>query len=167
MNGFDLLELLNESVAVRLRDLGGFSQPPAVEVLTERLSELENKIQIAVSKIGMCIVLSTPEVTAGASPAHLIAKVSVMINENITTNQSRTGSRIRASEAAMRCYFALIGFEPEGGWSPLVPSPDAPAIQLIKVQTNDSPILSYEVNLHTEIVLTSIVEEPTALSGTP
>ena len=167
MEGFDLLEQLNESVAVRLRDLGGFSQPPAIDVLTERLSDLENRIQIAVAKIGMCIVLSTPEVSAGSTPFHLIAKVSVMINENIIVNQSRTGSRITAAEAAMRCYCALVGFEPDGGWSPLLPTPDAPAIQLIKVQTNDSPILSYEVNLHTETVLASVVEELPALSGTP
>lgn len=167
MNGFDLLELLNESVAGRLRDLGGFSQPPAIQVMTERIADLENQIMISVGKIGMCIVLSTPELSAGSSPYHFIAKVSVMVNENVTVNQSRTGSRIPASEAALRSYFALVGFEPDGGWSPFVPSPDAPAIQLIKAQTNESPILSYEVNLHTEIVLTAVVDEPTALSGTP
>lgn len=167
MEGFDLIEQLNESVAVRLRDLGGFSRPPAIEVLTERLSDLENRIQIAVAKIGMCIVLSTPEITTGLNPNHLVAKISVMVNENIVINQARSGSRIKASEAALRCYFALVGFEPDAGWSPLVPNPDAPSIQLIKVQTNDSPILSYEVNLRAEIVLTASVEELPALSGTP
>jgi hypothetical protein len=167
MEGFDLIEQLNESVAVRLRDLGGFSQPPAIDVLTERLSDLENRIQIGVAKIGMCIVLSTPVIKLGLSTNHLVGKVSVMVNENIVINQARSGSRIKASSAALRCYFALIGFQPDGGWSPLVPDPEADPIQLIKVQTNDSPILSYEVNLRTEIVVTASVEELPALSGTP
>jgi hypothetical protein len=165
--GFDILEKLTASVRDRLKAGGGFDEPPAVEVLTERLSDLEQRIRLALqSKLGLCLIVSTPEVEGGESPFEIIAKVSVLVNENVAQNQYG-GTRITAQQAALRAYVSLLNWEPPGGWSNLMLIPDVPAIRLVGGQTDDSPIVTYEVALRAVAVLSISDEPPTPLSGTP
>lgn len=165
--GFDILDRLNAAIRDRLKKEGGFDEPPSVEVLTERLSDFEQNIKLALmSKLGLCLIVSTPEIEGGESPLELVAKVSVLVSENVVLNQSNSGSRITASSAALRVYLSLLNWAPDG-WSNLMPIADTPPIRLTGGQTDGSPVLTYEVAL--QAITTLLVEDipPVALSGTP
>jgi len=166
--GFDLVDQLNEGVRSRLLDRGGFAGPPAVEVLTERLSDFEQKIRVALqSKLGLCLIVSTPEIQGGEVASELVAKVSVIVNENVIQNQFGEGTRITAANAALRVYLSLLNWAPGGGWSPLVPIPETSPIRLIGAPQEGSPVVSYEIALRSLYVFGVEDETPVALSGTP
>ena len=165
--GFDILDRLNAAIRDRLKKEGGFDEPPSVEVLTERLSDFEQKIKLALmSKLGLCLIVSTPEIEGGESPLELVAKISVLVSENVLQNQSSGGTRITASSAALRVYLALLDWAPEE-WSNLRPLPDVAAIRLTGGQSDGSPVLTYEVALRAITALSVEETEPVALSGTP
>ena len=167
-DGYDILDTLTSAVRDRLLKGASFDQPPAVEVYTERLSDLRNKINIQIqSKLGLAVVVHTPEVTVGDTGDVLVAKVSVQIYESITANQASAGTRITAQVASLRSYVALMGWMPPGGWSPMQPIVGTPVIRLISGATIEDPFLTYEVAMQTVAVLTFEPIIPTPLSGTP
>ena len=166
--GFDLIDKLNEGVRGRLLDRGGFGGPPAVEVLTERLSDFEQKIRVALqSKIGLCLIVSAPEIEGGEVPFEIIAKVSVLVSENVIQNQFGEGTKITAANAALRVYLSLLNWAPDGGWSPLVPIPEIAPLRLTGGQSDGSPFLTYEVALRALYVFGVDDEVAPPLSGTP
>lgn len=126
-----------------------FAGPPEVPILTERIGDWLNKLDITVNHVlGLCLVVSTPVITpSGDGPLSVEAAVAIHIWENVTRNMASDGRRLPAPDAALRALGALAGREPSGGWSPL----QLRKLQLAEAATGS--LLMYELVLGTGIRL--------------
>lgn len=146
----DLIGTLNESVAERLRAFGILCDPVPVPVLTERHSDLESKLSVALKqKGGMCVLLATPTWRIGESETELVVSLVIHVTENVLINQGATGTRKGASYFALMIYAYLLGFAAPG-WSTLIRPADDTAARLV----SSSPVVTYEVALQCQTFIT-------------
>lgn len=82
-----------------------------IDVLTEDLHDIQNRIRVALSKIGLCCIVYTPEADVkypnAPGPMFEPMKLHVGINEFVLKNRGDAGTKIPASEVAERVAWLL------------------------------------------------------------
>lgn len=151
---------LQESAAVLLRadafytPMGG-GKP--ISVWTEKIGDLSNKIEIALSKLGISAVIVTP---LGKLPEPdldvltLNVPLVVQISENVLLNQSTTGTQ-KTALSAVRATMRILHGKPHGVTQG---SPRACQFRLTETPftlVEQDPILTYHVNLTAFLTLAS------------
>jgi hypothetical protein len=112
-----LLAGIQEACAERLRTDGFFTN---IEVITERLGDIEKRINQSLGSIkaGICVIIVTPvaNVTSPnlAGPYFGEVKVVVRVIENTIINRSATGTQKPASKVAEIVCARLHNFTPDG-----------------------------------------------------
>lgn len=155
---------LQEKIEARLESLEFFSDasagsPRPIEVITEKLGDIENRINLAVQKLGCCVLVTTPiGDVANANNSGLIfdpLNIVVRAFENVTVNRAATSpySKQPASWIAIAVAFGLHGWTPDGFNGPI----NVKNIAL----GNDPKRLSYDVIAQIEL---AIDDEPQRLS---
>ncbi len=93
---------LQDNAAAFLQADAAFTPPApkkAVTVLTERIGNIESKIETALAQLGISAVIVTPvgKLPDPVTPVlDLVLPIVVQISENVTLNQGATGSKISA-----------------------------------------------------------------------
>jgi hypothetical protein len=98
--------------------------PPAVKVLSERQSDLNQQIQVILAKKvgnfggGLALTVGTPKIGAGSGGSERMIRATalVTVSENVALNQGAQGTRIPAADMALYVYCRLLRFAPPG-WS--------------------------------------------------
>lgn len=112
----NLFIALQESVADQLKSTNEFLQREGLEILTEKKGDILSMIEVQLQKLGLGITVITPTFAKGEIQFHVQTQVLVIICENITNNQSETGTRIPAMDVALAVVGTLWGWTPDGGW---------------------------------------------------
>jgi hypothetical protein len=89
-----------------------------VTIITEQTGDIENAIQTALAKLGICVIVITPTANA-AFPNYLKPyfndiKIICRTVENVILNRSTSGTGKQASEVAEMVAVTLHQFEPLG-----------------------------------------------------
>lgn len=117
----DSLTLLRDSIQERLEDLEIFSSDLVVEVINEEAGNLEQKIAIAIGKIGVLCVVPTPRLATGELNMMRRAIVRVDFFENVLLNRKAGTDYKTAPELLIAAHNALSDSRwlPAGGWQAL------------------------------------------------
>lgn len=141
-----LLEL-QELIATKLDNDQWFDQIP---VITENLGDVATIVEIAVSKLGSCVVVETP--TANLShpntPAVQFDEVPLVVTvwENVLLNRDTNNadaSNQKALETAQVIVALLHHFEPGTGWNTIIAT--TPTIE----KADDPELVGYHVRFRT------------------
>ena len=96
--------LLSEIQDEAARLLAADERLSGVDILTERLGDLENQIAIRVGKIGLAIVVITPDaqVRGGSAPGPLLNPINIVVEvaELPAVNRGPRGRNLPAADAA-------------------------------------------------------------------
>jgi hypothetical protein len=109
-----IISELQDLVAARIAGLDYFAGPPVVEPLTEQVSQLRNKMDMALKRMGLSIFVATPKVT-GTANRRFGLKLSVIVSELVSVNQAKVGTQIAAADAALAVSMALAWADLEEG----------------------------------------------------
>lgn len=141
-----LLEL-QELIATRLDNDQWFDRIP---VITENLGDVATIVDIAVSKLGSCVVVETP--TANCShpnvPAVEFDEVPIVVTvwENVILNRdadNTAASNKKALETAQVICALLHHFEPGTGWNTIITT--TPTIE----KADDPDLVGYHCRFRT------------------
>jgi hypothetical protein len=129
----------------------------AVPILTEAIGDLVTQVGISIGKLGLCLVVRTPlfRFTNNLAPSlDGWALLSVDVFEDVTLNQSSSGTRIGALTAAQR-ILALMHHSPIGS-----PATENNPSKFIGTDTplqlaNDGPPLNYSVLFQAHLTLST------------
>lgn len=82
-----------------------------IEVVTEQLGDIANQIQIALSKLGICAIVATPdtEFDSPDAPGPIMNPVKLIVEvvELVLMNRGKTGTGRSASAVAERAAWQL------------------------------------------------------------
>jgi hypothetical protein len=128
-----------------------------VPILTEQIGDLVTQVGISIGKLGLCLVVRTPlfNFTRCLAPGlDGWALISVDVFEDVTLNQSTSGTRIGALTAAQRILVLMHHF-PIGD-----PDTENNPSKFIGTDTpltlaNDGPPLNYTVLFQAHLVLST------------
>jgi hypothetical protein len=128
-----------------------------VPILTEAIGDLVTQVGILVGKLGLCLVVRTPlfKFTLNLAPSlDGWAMISVDVFEDVTLNQSASGTRIGALTAAQR-ILALMHHFPIGD-----PDTENNPSKFIGTENpltlaNDGPPLNYTVLFQAHLTLST------------
>jgi hypothetical protein len=116
----DSLSLLRDAIQARLAADTNFSTSPAVDVISEEAGDLQNKITVALGKIGVLCVVPLPRLAPGELNRTLVARPRVDLFENVLLNRTGSGYK-NAPELLIATYNSLTGWAPASGfWNELV-----------------------------------------------
>ena len=122
-----------------------------VPVITEEISDIENAIQQAIAKLGVCVIVVTP--TASASfpdtlkPYFDNIKIICRVVENVVLNRSTRGTNKPASDVAEMVSVLLHNYAPTGVSENIFL--DNPSITIANTG-GVGKLLSYDVRLKTQ-----------------
>jgi hypothetical protein len=91
------ISTLQELIAARIAAADCFIGPMKIQPLTQRTGDLFNAIDRELKRLGLCIFIATPKVKVSTA----IVSVSIIVEENVSFNQGKTGSKIAAEDAAL------------------------------------------------------------------
>ena len=115
-----------------------------VPVITQRLFYIENIVDIAVQKLGTCVLIVTPKFDddqpSNPFPVGLF-RLTATVFEQVVINQSATGSQKSALETAELILGLLKGWKLPDADTCFFP--DTPTIELVE----DPDFLRYDVNM--------------------
>ncbi|MBI4024847.1 MAG: hypothetical protein HY360_07675 [Verrucomicrobia bacterium] len=143
---------LQDAIAATLAARPEFA---GVQIFTEKIGDIASEIEIAVGKIGICIVILTP--SAGVQypnvPGPLLdpVRIVVAIFEDVIINRSPTGTNKPAADVATDVLRTLQLTTPAGA-NPIVPD-GADALKLIP---DSGGLLVYHANFTTILPLTPL-----------
>lgn len=128
-----------------------------VPILTEAIGDLVTQVGISIAQMGLCLVVRTPlfRFTQNLAPSlDGWALISVDVFEDVTLNQSTSGTRIGALSAAQR-ILALMHHFPIGD-----PDTENNPSKFIGTDTpltlaNDGPPLNYTVLFQAHLTLST------------
>lgn len=95
---------LQNAVVAQLTSQAYFSTAPAIAVLSEKLGDIENRIQAQLGKLGIVVIVTTPvgPVENPESPVAMIRPLLVVtVVENVLMNRASTGTREPADKVAL------------------------------------------------------------------
>lgn len=95
---------LQEAVVTQLSSKAYFSTAPAIAVMSEKLGDIENRIQAQLGKLGIVAIVTTPvgPVENPENPVPAIRPLLVVtIIENVLLNRASTGTREPADKVAL------------------------------------------------------------------
>jgi hypothetical protein len=129
----------------------------AVPILTEAIGDLVTQLGISVGKMGLCLVVRTPLFKFERNLAPSLdgwALISVDVFEDVTLNQSTSGTRIGALTAAQRIlalmhHFRIGDPDTENNPSKFIGT-DSPL-----TLANEGPPLNYTVLFQAHLVLST------------
>jgi hypothetical protein len=159
-----VLERLQTVVVNRLTNdplfQGGYSlNQLAIPIITELKADITQSIALALDSVGTCVLVLTPVfefINNLLFDLNGWALISITIFENVTVNQSSTGTKIRSVMTAQR-VLALLHRYPHGLPVPnLVLSDDIPCFIGVSRPielTNEGPPLQYTVNFQAYVAL--------------
>lgn len=127
---FDPLGDLQEKVKVRLESMEFFSDsqaatPRPIPVVTEKLGNIESRIDQAVAKIGACALVTTPigDLASADNPGLIFEPLDLVVRvfENVTINRAPAGnySKQPASWIALAVAWRLQAWTPAGFGGPV------------------------------------------------
>lgn len=117
-----MMQELKTAIASRIAEAQPFAGPPSVTVVSERLGDWLNRIQVALNEggVGLAVVVGTPLLEKQQSGRlHFQARVPIHVWENVPLNQGESGRRVSAEDAVLAILGILTGHQPAGGWTPL------------------------------------------------
>ncbi len=135
---------LQSAIATRLEAHAVFVGPPAINVITEDQGDLGNLIEINLAKLGLAVVVGTPQITGGNLP-EVDVTVVVMVTEQPIINRKK-GLIASAADVGISAMEQLWGWQPSAIWSPI----DEP-----KMQIKDTEPIIYEVSFVLKTILRS------------
>lgn len=131
-----------------------------VQVLTEKIGDIQQTLQIAIAKLGLCIVVAAvtaDSLTRSGDKLRMRVRCVAQVNEKVIINQGPAGTK----KPALACAVAVMkavdskanGLDPEGqihiaGVNEFQLVEDIP-FELLKTPTD----LVYEINATTEVEL--------------
>ena len=140
-----VLKGIQAGVAARLASDPYFSN---VTIVTENIGDIENKIQTAIAKLGVCVIVVTPSASMAApdAPAPYFNNIKVLVRvvENVVLNRSASGANKPASDVAEIVASLLHQWTPDGISECIFL--EEPSITL----GNDPRLLSYDVRCRTQ-----------------
>ena len=138
-----LIKDIQVAVFKRLKDHEYFSN---LDPLTEEIGDLENQIDLALSKIGISVQVVTPTLNGASenSPGPFFENIPIRIRvtENVLINRSSTGTQKAASDVAEMAVALLHLYQPDGLWLIVA---ESEAVKLISMD----PELVYDAQLKT------------------
>jgi hypothetical protein len=119
-----ILSTLQGVVVKRMLACPFFAGPPAIPVLAQDRSDILNRMQISLSKLGLVVVVGEPRVdnAGGRSTGLLGVTLPIGIYENWLVNQGPSGTKHRGIDVGMAAIPVLIGswWETRLGFTELV-----------------------------------------------
>jgi len=112
------LYTLQMQVVAQLNAQSFFSTAPAITVLSHRAKDLSNQVQQKLGKLGVCVIVGTPQARQDTpskhSPPHF-SRIGVVcaIYENVIINRASSGSGQPGDLVAEAVAFHLTGWSPE------------------------------------------------------
>lgn len=139
-----ILATMQEQAVQRLKEFGFFSNIP---IVTERVKDIEAQLNAALSKVGCCVIILTPEANVEMYqdiPYPYFSKIALVaeVVEHPTINQSAQGTGKAAVEIAEHVAITLHHFKPAVGNEYYL---DNPSIALVP----DENFLVYHVRFGT------------------
>ena len=120
-----------------------------IPVITENIGDIENAIQTAIAKLGVCAIVVTPTATTSfpdtLSPYFDNIRIIVRVVEKVLLNRSAHGTNKSASDVAEMVAALLHNYEPTGVSENLFL--DNPSITI--ANSGATGLLSYDVRLKT------------------
>ena len=112
-----ILNTLQTQVVARLDAQTFFSAAPAITVLEHRAHDLLNRVQQTLGKLGICVIVGTPQARQDTpskhSPPHF-SRISVVCSiwENVIINRAASGSGQPGDLVAEAVAYYLTGWAP-------------------------------------------------------
>ena len=136
---------LQQLIAARLSADDYFHGPPPITVLTEKAGDLVNKIEAALQKIGIGVLLVTPRMErAEGGPAYGVTVMAV-ITENLMVNQARSGTQKSALDVADHIAALVDEWAPSDIWAPV-------RVEGLTL-TEGEPTVVYQMPLQTHVLV--------------
>lgn len=140
---------LQVALAAKIQACEYFAGPASVLVIYEDLGDIENQIQRAIGKIGLVILVQTPDSKAGDYPFIDTSEPRITVYENVVINRAKSGTQKTCPEVIHYLKAYLLGWEPvttAGTWSPLR------YVDVIPAQVDEQPI-TYQLILATQTIM--------------
>lgn len=109
---------LQTEVTARLEAQEFFSAAPEIPVIAHRAKDLLNQMQQTLGKLGVCVIVGTPQARADRPAAHSpphFSRVNVICGvwENVIINRAAGGAGQPADLVAEAVAYYLAGWAPE------------------------------------------------------
>jgi hypothetical protein len=125
-----VLQELQDNLIARATGHPYFQGPPAIKIVPELLSDLQQQIANTLGKVGLIVVVREPSLKPGKFWSTVDAEIETQIIENPLLNKSGWGTGQRSKDVAtalMRLwtYADMTGpgqcqmWDPGAGWEPM------------------------------------------------
>jgi hypothetical protein len=109
------ISTLQDMLVAKISKLSCFAGPPPVGVLSEKTSDLKNRIDQAIAKIGLSVFVATPS-GVGMPHGRKAIKIKILVGENVVVNQGRTGTKLSAIDATTAIAAIIDLWTPSDEW---------------------------------------------------